>query len=161
MSEDMRKNFERLFQLPIGVYWSGDNYMTTNNHFQCLEYRGAWSGYKAAKSELAALREELDRQKRYVEINANSAHGKHKEGQQYKDERDALQEELAECKRDRDTEQRAQIEANRELKAAEQRNADLSGLLRESLEEDDGTSDWFDRVIAALRDNPTESGASE
>lgn len=44
---------------------------------------------------------------------------------------------------------------------AEQRNALVESLLRESLEEDDGTSDWLDRVIAALRDKPTESGASE
>jgi hypothetical protein len=49
------------------------------------------SDFDVVQSELAALREELERQKRYVEINANSAHGKHKEGQRYRDERDALQ----------------------------------------------------------------------
>ena len=43
-------------------------------------------------TENLALQEELERQKRYVEINANSAQGKHLEGLRYRDERDALQE---------------------------------------------------------------------
>lgn len=44
----------------------------------------------------AELTQELERQKRYVEINANSAQGKHAEGQRYRDERDALQLRLTE-----------------------------------------------------------------
>ncbi|MHC8334582.1 hypothetical protein [Pseudomonas sp. LB3P25] len=48
----------------------------------------------AALAREAELKEELERQKRYVEINANSAHGKHKEGLRYRDERDALQNRL-------------------------------------------------------------------
>ena len=42
-------------------------------------------------AERDALRGDLAQQKRYVEINANSAHGKHKEAMQYRAERDALQ----------------------------------------------------------------------
>ncbi|MBD8235609.1 hypothetical protein SOM46_09445 [Pseudomonas fluorescens] len=41
-----------------------------------------------------ALQRELEQQKRYVEINADSAHGKHMEGLRYRDERDALQQRL-------------------------------------------------------------------
>ncbi|MBE8594032.1 hypothetical protein IQK56_25680 [Pseudomonas sp. MAFF 301449] len=41
-----------------------------------------------------ALQRDLEQQKRYVEINANSAHGKHMEGLRYRDERDALQQRL-------------------------------------------------------------------
>lgn len=95
------------------------------------------SDFDAALAREAALREELERQKRYVEINANSAHGKHKEGQQYKDERDDLQQRLT---------------------AAEQRNATLEGLLREciNIPYRDGL---LESIVAAL--NPTESGASE
>lgn len=78
---------------------------------------------KAAQSELAALREELERQKHYVEINANSAHGKHKEGQQYKDERDALREDLAAIIANRN-------DLKQRLTAAEQRNVELVDLLR-------------------------------
>jgi len=44
-----------------------------------------------AQDRINELQEELERQKRFVDINANSAHGKHKEGQRYRDERDALQ----------------------------------------------------------------------
>lgn len=77
---------------------------------------------KAAQSELAALREELERQKHYVEINANSAHGKHKEGQQYKDERDALREDLAAIIANRN-------DLKQRLTAAEQRNAELKKQL--------------------------------
>jgi predicted nucleic acid-binding Zn-ribbon protein len=47
------------------------------------------------------------------------------------------------------------------LTIAEQRNAVLTTLLREGLEEYKSGDDWIDRVIAALRDQPTESGASE
>jgi hypothetical protein len=42
-------------------------------------------------AEHEALLQEVERQMRFVDINANSAHGKHKEGQRYRDERDALQ----------------------------------------------------------------------
>ncbi|SCW88963.1 hypothetical protein [Pseudomonas sp. NFACC05-1] len=45
-------------------------------------------------TENLALQEELERQKRYVEINADSAQGKHLEGLRYRDERNALQEML-------------------------------------------------------------------
>lgn len=65
---------------------------------------------ETANADLAALREELAREQRYVEINANSAHGKHKEGQKYRDERDDLQQRLA---------------------GAERRNATLETLLKE------------------------------
>ncbi|CAH0234900.1 hypothetical protein SRABI130_02840 [Pseudomonas sp. Bi130] len=44
-----------------------------------------------AQDRIGELQEDLERQKRYVEINGNSAHGKHMEGQRYRDERDALQ----------------------------------------------------------------------
>lgn len=47
------------------------------------------------------------------------------------------------------------------LTAAEQRNAILTTLLREGLEEYKNGDDWIDRVIEALRDQPTESEASE
>ncbi|VVM38762.1 hypothetical protein PS619_00169 [Pseudomonas fluorescens] len=47
-----------------------------------------------AQDLISELRDELERQKRYVEINANSAQGKHAEGQRYRDERDALQQRL-------------------------------------------------------------------
>lgn len=50
--------------------------------------------FDRVSAENLALKEELERQKRYVEINANSAHGKHLEGQRYRDERDALQQRL-------------------------------------------------------------------
>lgn len=46
---------------------------------------------KSAVLKVGALQRELEQQKRYVEINANSAHGKHMEGLRYRDERDALQ----------------------------------------------------------------------
>lgn len=47
------------------------------------------------------------------------------------------------------------------LTAAEQRNATLTTLLREGLEEYKNGDDWVDRVIEALRSQPAESGASE
>lgn len=46
-------------------------------------------------------------------------------------------------------------------KAAEQRNATLTTLLREGLEEYKNGDDWIERVIEALRNQPTESGASD
>lgn len=77
---------------------------------------------------IAALREELEREKRYVEINANSAHGKHKEGQVFKDERDALREELADLQRKfemvcADADQN--MELKKRLADADRRNAEL------------------------------------
>lgn len=45
-------------------------------------------------AERDALQRELDQQKSYVEINANSAQGKHREAMQYRAERDALQQRL-------------------------------------------------------------------
>ena len=63
--------------------------MMSESMFQQLEI--CQQQRDAARSELSALREELARTERYMEINANSAHGKHKEGQRYRDERDALQ----------------------------------------------------------------------
>ena len=53
------------------------------------------------------------------------------------------------------------LECGTRRKAAEQRNAILTTLLREGLEEYKNGDDWIDRVIEALRDQPTESGASE
>ncbi|WP_414892495.1 hypothetical protein [Pseudomonas serboccidentalis] len=47
-----------------------------------------------AQEQISELQDELKRQKGYVEINANSAQGKHAEGQRYRDERDALQQRL-------------------------------------------------------------------
>ncbi|KRP45387.1 hypothetical protein SAMN04490190_0875 [Pseudomonas libanensis] len=41
--------------------------------------------------ENSALQRQLEQLKRFVEINANSAHGKHREALQYRAERDALQ----------------------------------------------------------------------
>jgi hypothetical protein len=49
---------------------------------------------KFAYETIARLEAELEQQKRYVEINADSAHGKHMEGLRYRDERDALQQRL-------------------------------------------------------------------
>ena len=45
--------------------------------------------------------------------------------------------------------------------AAEHRNATITTLLREGLEEYKNGDDWIERVIEVLRDQPTESGASE
>lgn len=83
----------------------------------------------------------------------------------------ALREELAECKRDRDREQRAAIEANKELKAAGQRNVQE---LRQAYElgyidgcrtPDEIRSDKEVREerlkYMLARAQPTESGASE
>lgn len=47
------------------------------------------------------------------------------------------------------------------LAVAEQRNATLTTLLREGLEEYKNGDDWIDRVIESLRGQPAESGASE
>jgi hypothetical protein len=111
--------------------------------------------------ELAALREELERQKRYVEINANSAHGKHKEGQQYKDERDALREELAHFKE-------GSQHLLKSLAAAEQRNAELKvfdqfvGYLLDHCEGETIYEESLQRWLAESieKNKPTESGAS-
>ncbi|EXF96266.1 hypothetical protein HK44_020325 [Pseudomonas fluorescens HK44] len=92
------------------------------------------SDYDAALAREAALREELERQKRYVEINSNSVHGKHKEGQRFKEERDALREELASVraiageaasnsKRARNEFKASRDNLQHRLTAAEQRNA--------------------------------------
>lgn len=54
-----------------------------------------WRGkHTQAIRERDALQRELEQQKRYVEINASSAHGKHMEGLRYRDECDALQQRL-------------------------------------------------------------------
>lgn len=102
------------------------------------------SDYDAAQSELSALREELAAHKYkselYDEVWPKAT------GMGFMNITMAL----AEIPR-----------LQQRLTAAEERNAQLVELLRESLEEDDGTSDWLDRVVAALRDKPTESGASE
>jgi len=124
------------------------------------------SDLDSVQSELAALREELERQKHYVEINANSAHGKHKEGQQYKDERDALREDLAAIIANRN-------DLKQRLTAAEQRNAVLVEALTEErrirLLGQQPNINWeslrdvrracYAKTDAALK--PTESGASE
>lgn len=47
-----------------------------------------------AQELISELQEEVARQKRYVQINGDSAQGKHAEGQRYRDERDALQQRL-------------------------------------------------------------------
>ncbi|MFJ2539416.1 hypothetical protein [Pseudomonas sp. NPDC087614] len=47
-----------------------------------------------AQERISELQDELEHLKGYVEINANSAQGKHAEGQRYRDERDALQQRL-------------------------------------------------------------------
>lgn len=97
-----------------------------------------------AERELAALREELERVKGYMDTNGQSALNKHREGLRYKDERDALQ---------------------RRLTAAEQRNAGLVELLQECVntvrfgEDFDLPVTTMARIDAAL--NPTESGANE
>lgn len=65
-------------------------------------------------AERDALRGDLAQQKRYVEINANSAHGKHKEAMQYRAERDALQVRLTaadERNDNRDSEIFAQVQS--------------------------------------------------
>lgn len=54
-----------------------------------------------AQERISELQEEVARQKQYVEINANSAQGKHLEGQLYRDERDALQAELTSANADK------------------------------------------------------------
>ena len=98
-----------------------------------------------------------------------------------KSELSALREELAQAKNDRDCERRACIDAHERLTAAEQRNAELVGLLEnsESLLESLNCSGIMQftrpdlamsvrnyvreaqsrRLRAALK--PTESGASE
>lgn len=148
------------------------------------------SDYDATQSELAALREELERQKRYMEINANSAHGKHKEGQAYKDERDALREELAECKTQKAWWVDSAKTLDERLTAAERRNADCEAkgieraakLVQERLDEyvrdhgvydsDTGTLEFpgdgaeyveeLDCIASFIRAlKPAESGASE
>jgi septal ring factor EnvC (AmiA/AmiB activator) len=123
------------------------------------------------QAELAALREELERQKRYVEINANSAHGKHKEGQAYKDERDALREELIESHQREAKLQDMVSDSEQRLADAERRNAVLAKAL-DSIQfrcesfsnEADGMKKHSVRVmlnIATQALKPTESGASE
>lgn len=52
-TEKIRKEFERAMPIPDGVYWSGDNYMTTSHHFSCLEYRGAWKGWQACLATIS------------------------------------------------------------------------------------------------------------
>lgn len=47
-----------------------------------------------AQELISELQKEVARQKRYVQINGDSAQGKHAEGQRYRDERDALQQRL-------------------------------------------------------------------
>ena len=61
MSEVERSKFETANPVPFGVFWSDPDsrYMTTMVHLNCIEYQGKWAGWKSAKSELAALREEL------------------------------------------------------------------------------------------------------
>lgn len=77
----------------------------------------------------------------------------------------ALREELAECRRDRDTEQRAAIEANKELKATEQRNARYESLLRQIIPclamSTNSTAQTYIRQITEALPQPTESGASD
>ncbi|ROM84162.1 hypothetical protein BK655_12500 [Pseudomonas brassicacearum] len=80
-------------------------------------------------TENLALQEELERQKRYVEINADSAQGKHLEGLRYRDERNALQELLNQ--RDEqlhDLEQRRHAE-QQACQAAERRVEELQSKL--------------------------------
>lgn len=102
----------------------------------------AESDYDAAQSELAALREELHNIKTDLEggdwkTEAIRRYGLIKE---VADKRDSLQQRLT---------------------VAEQRNATLTTLLREGLEEYKNGDDWIERVIEALRNKPTESGARE
>jgi len=91
----------------------------------------------------------------------------------------ALREELEQAKRDRDCEQRACIEANASLKAAEQRNSEQLSLLHMSkellstisLHRTMAPNDWCDSFknevadrlenLRAVLAKPTESGASE
>jgi len=87
----------------------------------------------AAQSELSALREELAGRNAAIEL-------KHRD--------------LIEA-------QTAVTGWATKCKAAEQRNATLTNLLREGLEESGPEDDWIDRVIEVLRDQPNESGASE
>ena len=91
------------------------------------------SDFDAAQAELAALREA------YVAA-----------GEREHSLREELQTRIADL-----------LECGTRRKAAEQRNAILTTLLREGLEEYKNGDDWIDRVIEALRDQPTESGASE
>ena len=73
----------------------------------------------------------------------------------------ALREELAMTQGLLDASSESNLEWRRKLTAAEQRNSTLTTLLREGLEESAPEDDWIDRVIEVLRDQPTESGASE
>ncbi|MEO8644558.1 hypothetical protein [Pseudomonas sp.] len=72
----------------------------------------------------------------------------------------ASREELARVKGISDNYYSLLVDANQSLTAAEQRNATLTTLLREGLEEYKNGNDWIDRVIEALRNQPTETGAS-
>lgn len=53
------------------------------------------------------------------------------------------------------------VDLQQRLADAERRNELVESLLRESLEEDDGTSDWFHQVISALRDRPIDSSLTK
>ena len=91
-----------------------------------------------AQDRINELQEELERQKDYVEISANSAHGKHKEGQRYRDERDALQ---------------------LRLNAADQRIDDRDGTCEWSQEDDSGIWNSGCGVTWSFHDDgPTENG---
>lgn len=53
-----RDRFEASMSVPSGVFWSDPDsrYMTTSNHFKCIEYNGKWLGWQSASmSDAAAL----------------------------------------------------------------------------------------------------------
>ena len=91
-----------------------------------------------AQEQISELQDELKRQKGYVEINANSAQGKHAEGQRYRDERDALQQ---------------------RLNAADQLNDDRAGTCEWSREEDSGIwNSGCGETWSFHEDGPEENG---
>jgi len=105
---------------------------------------GAWVldiDYDAAQIELAALLEELATQDRVL--------------------RSLVPDEHKSCTSPVGAVQNHIGDLEQRLADAERRNALVESLLRESLEEDDGTSDWFHQVISALRDRPIDAALTK
>lgn len=102
---------------------------------------------------------ELEQQKRYVEINANSAHGKHMEGLRYRDERDALRDEVGQVKGEYDRAVNKVDALQQRLTAADERADERDGTCEWIREEDCGSWSSSCGITWTFQDDgPAENG---